>query len=130
MSWWSLHHDGVTRDQLTPHRDGSEDDLESVKEVLPDDDDSLSSSSPSFTGGDGLDLRHESTDRVESVCTVQSPDLPAVFTVVMHEHVLAEAEQARGVHVQGGGHGDLEPPHVTGVAGILKAILIALQKEF
>ena len=129
MPWWSLHPDGVTGDQLAPHRDRPEDDLESVKEVLPDNDDSLPSSSPTFTGRDGLDLRYEGTDWVQSVCSVQSPDLPAVFAVVMHEHVLAEAEQTGGVHVQGGGDGDLEPPHVTGIAGILKAILIALQKE-
>ena len=52
-----------------------------------------------------------------------------MLAVVVDEHVLAEAEQAGGVHVQGGRHRHLEPPHVPGVAGIFKAILIALQEE-
>ena len=61
---------------------------------------------------------------------VQPPHLPPVLGVVVDEHVLAEAEQAGGVHVQGRRHGHLEPAHVPRVAGILKAILIALEEEF
>ena len=125
-----LDPDGVTGDQLAPHRDGSEDDLETVEEVLADDDDGLAARGPPLAGGDGLDLRDESTDRVQAVRPVQSPDLPAVLAVVVHEHVLGEAEQAAGVHVELGGHGDLEAPHVPRVAGILKAILIALEEKF
>ena len=131
MSWWSLHSDGMTGDQLTPHRNGPEDDLHPVKEVLSDDDDGLPTSSPAFTGGDCLDLRDQGADRVEaSIRAVQPSDLPAVLAVVVDEHVLAEAEQGAGVHMQSCGHGHLEAAHVSGIAGILEAVLIALQKEF
>ena len=117
-------------DQLTPHRDGPKDDLQAVEKVLADDDDGLTASSPALTGRDGLDLRDQRTDGVQTVTPVQPPDLAAVFAVVVHEHVLAEAEQAGRVHAEGGGHRDLEPPHVPRVARIFKAILIALQEEF
>ena len=121
----------MTRDQLTPDWDGPKDDLHPVKEVLSDDDDGLAASSPSFAGRDGLDLRDQGADRVEaSVRAVQAPDLATVLTVVVDEHVLAEAEQRAGVHMQPGGDGHLEASHVPGVAGILEAVLIALQKEF
>ena len=130
VTWRGLHPDGVAGDQLTPHRDGPKDDLQAVEKVLADNDDGLTASSPALTGRDGLDLRDERTDGVQTVTPVQPPDLAAVFAVVVHEHVLAEAEQAGGVHVEGGGHRDLEPAHVPGVAGIFKAILIALQEEF
>ena len=74
-------------------------------------------------------LWHEGADGVEAVAAVEPPDLAAVLAVVVDEHVLAEAEQAGGVHVQGAGNRDLEPSHVPRVAGIFKAILIALQEE-
>ena len=116
-------------DQLAPHGDCPEDDLEAVEEVLADDDDGLPAGRPAFTGRDGLDLGDQRGDGVESLRPVQPSDLAAVLAVVVDEHVLAEAEQAGGVHVQGAGHRDLEPSHVPGVARIFKAILIALQEE-
>ena len=129
VSGRGLDPDGVAGDQFTPHWDGPEDDLEAVKEILADDDDGLTSSSPAFTGRDRLDLRDQRGDGVKSVRPVQPSDLAAVLAVVVDEHVLAEAEQAGRVHVQGGRHRDLEPAHVPRVAGIFKAILIALQEE-
>ena len=129
MAGRGLDPDGVAGDQLAPHRDGPEDDLEAVEEVLADDDDGLAPGRPALAGRDGLDLGDQSGDGVETVRPVQPSDLPAVLAVVVDEHVLAEAEQAGGVHVQGRRHGHLEPAHVPRVAGILKAILIALQEE-
>ena len=79
--------------------------------------------------GNSSHLWHEGADGVEAVAAVEPPDLAAVLAVVVHEHVLAEAEQAGGVHVERGRHRDLEPPHVPRVAGIFKAILIALEEE-
>ena len=46
----SLHADGVARDQLRPHRDRAEDDLETVEEILSDNDDCLSPSCPTLAG--------------------------------------------------------------------------------
>ena len=131
VSRWSLNSDCMAGDQLTPDGDGPEDDLHPVKEVLSDDDDGLTASSPSLTGRDRLDLRDQGADGVEaSVGAVQPPDFAPVLAVVVDEHVLAEAEQGAGVHVESGGDGHLEASHVPGVAGILEAVLIALQKEF
>ena len=125
-----LDPDGVTRDQLGPDRDCAEDDLDPVKEVLPDDDDGLPSRRPSLTGGDGLDLGDEGGHGVEAgVGAVQSADLAAVLGVVVDEHVLREAEQGGGVHHEPGRDGDLEPPHVPGISRILEAILIALEEK-
>ena len=77
-------------------------------------------------------LRHKCVwvEPCQLLCAVDPPDFPPMLAVVVHEHVLAEAEQAGGVHVEGGGHRHLEPPHVSRVARIFKAILIALQEEF
>lgn len=40
---------------LTPDQHGPEDDLQAVKEVVPDDDDSSTPCGPAFTGADGFD---------------------------------------------------------------------------
>ena len=55
MSWRSLNSDGVTRDQLGPDQHGAEHHLETVEEVIANDDDGAASSRPSLTGGDRLD---------------------------------------------------------------------------
>ena len=39
---------------------------------------------------------------------VDPPDLPPVLAVVVHEHVLADAQQGGGVHLEGRGHCHLE----------------------
>ena len=89
------------------------------------------SRSPALARGDCLDLGDQGADGVQtSLRPVQPPDLPAVLAVVVDEHVLAEAEQGAGVHMQPSGHGHLEATHVPGIASILQAVLIALQKEF
>ena len=46
-------------------------------------------------------------DPCQLLCAVDSPDFPPVLAVVVHEHVLADAEQGGGVHLEGGGHGHL-----------------------
>ena len=53
-----------------------------------------------------------------------------MLAVVVDEHVLAEAEQGGGVHVEGGGDGDLEPSHVARISSIFQTVLIALEEEF
>ena len=40
---------------LAPHQHGSEDDLQPVEEVVPDDDDGRPPGGPALTGADGLD---------------------------------------------------------------------------
>ena len=35
-------------------------------------------------------------------CAVDSPDLPAVFAVVVDEHVLADTQEGGGVHLEEG----------------------------
>ncbi len=40
---------------LAPDEHGSEDDLQAVKEVVPNDDDSSAPCGPAFTGADGFD---------------------------------------------------------------------------
>lgn len=40
---------------LTPNQHGSKDDLQAVKEVVPDDDDCSAPCSPTFTGANGFD---------------------------------------------------------------------------
>ena len=50
-----LDTDGVARDELRPHGDRAEDDLETVEEVIANDDDGAASSRPSLAGGDRLD---------------------------------------------------------------------------
>lgn len=40
---------------LTPDQHGSEDDLQAIKEVVPDDDDGSAPCGPAFTGADGFD---------------------------------------------------------------------------
>lgn len=40
---------------LTPDQHGSEDDLQAVKEVVPNDDDGSAPCGPAFTGADGFD---------------------------------------------------------------------------
>ena len=130
MTGRGLDPDGVTRDQLRPHGDGAEDDLEPVKEVLPDNDDGLAPGRPALAGGDSLDLGHEGGHGVDAaIRAVQTTDLAAVLGVVVDEHVLREAEQGGGVHHEARGHGDLEPPHVPGVARILETILITLEEK-
>ena len=103
----SLYSHGMTCDQLAPHRNGAEDDLKTIKEVFSDDDDCLSSCCPTFTGGDSLDLGHQSVG-VKSLRAVDTSDLPPVLAVVVHEHVLADAEQGGRVHLEGRGHCHLE----------------------
>ena len=39
---------------------------------------------------------------------IDPPDLPPVLAVVVHKHVLADAQQRRGVDLQGRGHRHLE----------------------
>lgn len=39
---------------LTPDQHGPEDDLQAVKEVVPDDDDGSAPCGPAFTGADGF----------------------------------------------------------------------------
>ena len=56
-------------------------------------------------------------------------DLPAVLRVVVDEHVLGGDERLVGVEVEGGRDGHLEAPHVPRVAGVLQAVLVALQEE-
>ena len=56
-------------------------------------------------------------------------DLPAVLGVVVHEHVLGEGERVAVVQAVGRGHRHLEAPHVARVAGVLQAVLVALQEE-
>ena len=124
----SLYSHGMTCDQLTPHRNCPEDDLKTIKEVFSDDDDCLSSSCPSFTGGDSLDLGYQGVG-VESLRPVDTSDLPPVLAVVVHEHVLADAQQGGGVHLQATRDRHLEPPHVTRVTSILQAVLVALQEK-
>lgn len=50
---------GLSADQkvtnLTPDQHGSKDDLQAVKEVVPDDDDRRAPCGPAFTGADGFD---------------------------------------------------------------------------
>ena len=53
-----------------------------------------------------------------------------VLGVVVDEHVLAEAEQRRGVHVEARRHGHLEPPHVAWISRIFQAILVTLEEKF
>ena len=55
---------------------------------------------------------------VETLGSINSPDLPAVLAVVVHEHVLADAKEGGGVHVEATGDRHLEPSHVARVAGI------------
>ena len=103
MSGRGLHSDGVVRDQLTPNGYCAEDNLEAIKEVLSDDDDSLPSRSPALGGRDGLDLRHQCV-RVKAgqvLRAIDTPDLPPVLAVVVDEHVLADAKQGGWVHVEG-----------------------------
>ena len=130
MPRWGLYTNGVARDELTPHGDCAKDDLETIEEVLPDDNDSLTPSCPSFTRRDRLDLRYERTNGVQTVGPVQTTDLAAVFAVVVDEHVLTEAEQRRGVHVEARRHGHLEPPHVAWISRIFQAILVTLEEKF
>ena len=66
---------------------------------------------------------------VESLRPINTPDLPPVLAVVVHEHVLADAQQGGGVHLQPTRHRHLEPPHVTGVTSILQAVLVTLQEK-
>ena len=47
---------------LAPHQHGAEDDLQTVKEVVPDDDDSGSAGGPAFARTDGLDDRSGCSD--------------------------------------------------------------------
>ena len=124
----SLYSHSMTRDQLAPHRNGAEDDLKTIKEVFSDDDDCLSSCCPTFTGRNSLDLGHQSVG-VESLRAVDTSDLPPVLAVVVHEHVLADAQQGGGVHLQATRDRHLEPPHVTRVTSILQAVLVALQEK-
>ena len=66
---------------------------------------------------------------VEAFCSINTPDLSAVLAVVVHEHVLTDAQEAGGVHLQGSRDGHLEPSHVTRIACIFQAVLVALQEE-
>ena len=50
-----LHPDGVAGDQLAPHQHRPEHHLQTVEEVVPDDDDGAAPSCPALAGGDGLD---------------------------------------------------------------------------
>ena len=68
-------------------------------------------------------------EAAELLGAVDAADLPAVLAVVVDEHVLGDAEQRGGVHLQRRGHRHLEPPHVPRVPRILKAVLVALEEE-
>ena len=74
-------------------------------------------------------MRNQGADGVQPVGAVDSPDLTAVLAVVVHEHVLAETQEGRGVHVKARGNGNLKSSHVTWVSGIFQTVLIALQEE-
>ena len=63
------------------------------------------------------------------LCAVDPPDFPPMLAVVVHEHVLGDAEQRGGVHLERRGDRHLEAPHVPRVARILQAVLVALQEE-
>ena len=65
-----LDSDGVGSDELAPHGDGPEDDLQAVKEILSDDDDSLTAGCPALARRHSLDLRHQGV-RVQP-CTTDS----------------------------------------------------------
>ena len=63
-------------------------------------------------------------------CGVEATLGPAaVLGVVVHEHVLGEGERVAVVQAVGRGHRHLEAPHVARVAGVLQAVLVALQEE-
>ena len=53
-----------------------------------------------------------------------------MFAVVVHEHVLADAEQGGRVDLQGCRYRHLESSHVPWISSILQAVLVALQEEF
>ena len=58
---------------------------------------------PARSGGEGLvaELGLESSEEL-TFCAVDSPYLPAVFAVVMDEHVLADTQEGGGVHLEEG----------------------------
>ena len=120
--------------------------LKSVKEVLPDDDDSLAPSGPALGRRQGLDLRHQGV-RVQagkvwggrlSICTwpglvveltfcaVDSPDLPAVFAVVVDEHVLADTQEGGGVHL---GRGRVSMATIQIIKKIIVVMILMQLKE-
>ena len=52
-----------------------------------------------------------------------------MFAVVVDEHFVGEDVGVVGVDVGRGADGHLEAPHVPGVARVLQAVLVTLQKE-
>lgn len=58
QKWYQAKVDGKqTLTNLTPDQHGSKDDLQAVKEVVPDDDDCSTPCGPAFTRADGFDTR-------------------------------------------------------------------------
>ena len=55
-------------------------------------------------------LRHKCVwvETSQLLRAVDPPDLPPVLAVVVHEHVLADAQQGGRVHLEGRGHCHLE----------------------
>lgn len=74
---------------LAPDQHGAEDDLQTVKEVVSNDDDSSAPCCPAFTGTDGFDTRCSCSQTQDQIKEKKENECKCLYVLQHHKHSIA-----------------------------------------